>query len=189
MQQNEIRSPLGSIEDNNTIYTFTDWTSAAKMRNFRNSLLRVDVSVIRNLTGDTNEIKGYQITVYNVSTQVIVYKFYVNYIDENIWSFTTNEAISILNHIGFPCYFDEKVELTENTRAILESCQTLGYTHIKRVINTAEYLLINNEVNKNAEFVTGKLLSELLAETGKYINLYDLRAITMVPVSLKQLLK
>ena len=132
---------------------------------------------------------GYQITVYNVNTQVIVYKFYVNYIKDNVWSLTTDEAIHILNHIGFRCQYDEKVELTENARELLEACLTLGYTHINKVIGTAEYLLTTAESTKQAEFTTGMPLSELLAKTGKYVNLYDLRFIDRVPVSIEEILK
>jgi len=185
----ELRSPLGKIEDNSTKYIFTDWTSAVKLRNYINPLLRIDVGVLRLLTEDRDEIEGYQITVYDVSTQVIVYKFYVNYIKDYVYSFTTAEAIDFLNHIGFNCYYEEPIVITDTAREILEACLSLGYTHIKRVLNTSEFILTTGASVSEAEIITGNLLSEVLANKYDKPNLYDFRFIGRVPVSIEELLK
>lgn len=185
----EVRSVLAQSEDNSTVFTFSDWTSASKLKNSVNPLLRVDIGVLRTLTEDTNEIIGYQLTVYNVNTQAIVYKFYVNYIEEHIYSMTTDEAISFLNYIGFNCEYHEPITLTDNTREVLKACLTLGYTHIAR--DKSDFILLSGINTERAEFVSGTNLKEVLARSNKKVNLYDLRFIpkSLIPMSISELLK
>lgn len=125
----------------NQIYRFTDWTSASKMKNQVNPRLSVDVGVI--VDGDN---KGYVLTVYDNITYADVYKFYIDYGAENTWCLTTNEAISMLNMIGFPCEFSVPTyDITERVREILVSMKDLGFTFVERRARPARIIFINED--------------------------------------------
>lgn len=186
MKDYEERSCLACSEDNSTVFSFADWTSAVKLKNSVNPLLRVDVGVLRFTTETVNEIKGYQLTVYDIKTQAIIYRFYINYIENNVFSMTTDEAIEFLNRIGFNCEYHEPIVFTDNARQILEACLTMGYTHIRRISKTTEFELLHSE----DENITGTTLRDVLAKSNKDINYYDFRFIdSVIPDSIEVLLK
>lgn len=119
-------------------YHFTNWTSAVKMKNEVNPCLTIDIGVLRRLENE-NEIDGYQLTVIDTSVNRPVYKVYIDVGLENTWSLSTNEAIEMLNQIGFPCAFDKsQPKVFNGAKEILRGIKDLGYTHISRGIRPAQ---------------------------------------------------
>ena len=132
------------------IYNFTDWTSAPKMKNRINPCLTIDLGVLRN--EDKESIDGYQLTVIDSSVNRILYKFYIDVGLEGTWSLTTDEAIEVLNLIGFPCKFSKlTITVPERAKEILKNLKGLGYNQVYRSIRPATVNVISVEhgVNKD----------------------------------------
>lgn len=119
----------------NLIYKIKDWTSASRMKNSINSRLKIDVGILRGdgENASTDTILGYSITVYDDVNSLTQYKFYVecDNILHNVWSLTSEEAIKVLNKIGFNCEYDNKnIILKPEVKKTLTALAALGYTYI-----------------------------------------------------------
>ena len=124
----------------NQIYQFSDWTSAIRMKNSLNPCLSIDVGIIR----DTNEeeILGYVLTVFNQQNSIILYKYNIDLGTPGTWSLTTDEAIMMLNQIGFPCeYLKEEIPLTPEVKENLQTLLNAGYVNISRTVRPAQILV------------------------------------------------
>ena len=137
----------------NQTYRFEDWTSAAKMRNELNPCLRVDIGVLRDMTNGS--VEGYQLTIYDEAVDQIVYRTFIDYGKEGTWSLSTDEAIELLNQIGFNCVYQRpKLELTSQVRTALRAAQSLGYTHVyRRIRPVPEVVFVNGFTGKECSLV------------------------------------
>lgn len=125
-----------------TIYRFKDWTAAVNMRNLIDCSLRIDVGVMRHYNVEKqcyDGITGYRLTVYDQADENIIYRFLIDVGTPNTYSLSTNEAIKMLNQIGFKCEFVyEDIKISNEVRDILTNLKGLGYTHISRKIRPAD---------------------------------------------------
>lgn len=109
------------------LYIMSDWTSASKLINHINPLLTVRVYY---QVKDNKEAVCH-LTVYHKITKEVFYAFYVDYSNEESWSLTTEEAVKVLNQIGFRCEMkDRSIIIPPVIRNILESLYNLGFTLI-----------------------------------------------------------
>lgn len=123
-----------------TLYVIRDWTSAIDMRNDSHPSWRIKVNIYRNC--ETASIDGYSIEVYDKSKKDkcccengLIYKFDIDCILPEHYSFSTSEAVEFLNTIGFNCSFDDTVfKITDEVRSQLENLYNLGYKTITRVV-------------------------------------------------------
>lgn len=165
------------------VYQFIDWTSASRMKNILNPCLTIDIGIVRGLTITTQgteieTILGYQLAVIDNSVNRVLYKFYIDYGEEGTWSLSTNEAIEMLNQIGFPCEFNtETFNINDEVRAILTNLKGLGYTHISRSIRPPEVLVYDPALK----------IPRALSLITKY-NYHDFWNISNVPTSIDSIL-
>lgn len=141
-----VQNPLNEC-NRNQLYLFEDWTSASLMRNTINCNLKIEVFVIRK--EDRTGIEGYQLVVYDSRTDKTVYKYYIDYGAPGSWSLSTEEAVRMLNQIGFNCEFNrEHYKISREVWKILDSVYKLGYTHIRREIRPAIVVIYHPDKDK-----------------------------------------
>lgn len=128
-----------------TKYVFSDWTSASKMRNYINPDLRVDVEVLvgpEDLEVATDRVVGHSIRVFDRRTNTTLYKVLVEAGVPYTYSLSNEEAIEMLNLIGFNCqfkYLDYEVPLV--IKKCMKSLVDLGFTSIKRTIRPCNIVI------------------------------------------------
>lgn len=122
-------------DETTTVYVLKDWTAASKMKNSweGNESLRIKVDVLFKETTTGRVENGHKLTIYNKDTNEVVMSFYIDYGDDDFFSFTKNDAISMLNQCGFLCSFDVlQYTLPQNVIETLEALKALGYKFIMR---------------------------------------------------------
>lgn len=121
-------------------YIFSDWTSVNQIVNSVNPKIKAQASAILEYDEDDTtppKIIGHDLTVYigNAPSFVILYKVKIDMDVENTWSITTEDAVSMMNALGFICkyqYPEYGGMLSKDQHDILTSLINLGYTHIIR---------------------------------------------------------
>lgn len=113
---------------------FSDWTSVNQIINSINPDMKASCVVITNCNEDgINEIIGYKLNITE-RTQLL-YSIPVETSLPNVWSLSSEEAVEMLNTIGFICEY-QLPEYYETLGAsqldLLKSLKNLGYTHIVR---------------------------------------------------------
>ena len=130
------------------IYEFSDWTSASRMKNKDRPELKIDVAV---LTED-KKITGYHLSVYDKISQVTFYAFDIN--REEGWSLSSDQAIEVLNRLGFPCRLKEDhYSISDKVKNDLESLYSLGFSHITKDPNGSKVFVSRGDGHRHCALV------------------------------------
>lgn len=121
----------------NTIYMFSDWSSASKMKSCINPRLRISVKEILTSNEDSKFVAGYHISVYDSVTKEVIYAFYVdchfNDIKDPVVCLDTSDAVDVLNAIGFHCKYTKPIVfMNDESYKVLQSLFDLGYKKVIR---------------------------------------------------------
>lgn len=129
------------------VYTFSDWTSVSQMRNVINPDLKLRCSVV--VDAENNGILGYDLTVYNESSSEIVYKFKIDSGESDAWILSSEEAVMMLNIIGFPCR-QNTIEIvpSELTYKTIESLKELGFIQMRRSVRPQGVLALGKDAQQ-----------------------------------------
>lgn len=131
------------------VHLINSWINAPKIKNFINPNIKIDVLKLK-------DEDGYILTVFedNMNPDLdnnVLYRVPVECSLANTWSLSTDEAIDLLNSIGFLCeWSEEEFNISETTYNQLNSLLSLGWSNILRTIRPAEIYVINSEDNKTA---------------------------------------
>lgn len=136
------------------IMIFSDWTAVGQIKNQINPDIKAEASAIIDKCGNSNEIVGYDITIYLRSPYVILYKVKVEMDYEGVWSLTTNQAVEMLNSLGFYCKYELPPyfqDLSDKQISTLQSLKTLQFTHIVRNFENGRGRVFAINVNSPSE--------------------------------------
>lgn len=117
------------------VMIFSDWTAIGQIRNQINPDIKAEASAIIDKCGNSNEIIGYDITIYLRSPYIILYKVKVEMDHEGVWSLTTNQVVEMLNSLGFYCKYELPPyfqDLSKKQIETLQSLKNLQFTHVVR---------------------------------------------------------
>lgn len=129
------------------VYVFNDWTSVSQFKNSYNESIKAECSVICNC----GCIHGYVLTVYNKNTNEILYRVNINDGRAGVWSISTEEAIQLMNDVGFFCRYESSPFVPTNYhKNILSSLSNLGYCYIHRSIRPLN-VTVYREVKENID--------------------------------------
>lgn len=104
-----------------TVYKFSDWTSASRMHH---PVYQLEV---------TKQESGYVIKVVNKESRCYEYIFKVEDFSQGSWSLDTRTAVEVLNKLGFNCSFEFSLYLNdEKVVNWLKELQNLGYKWVVR---------------------------------------------------------
>lgn len=127
------------------IYLFDDWTAVCKMRNEIDPNLRADAQVVRY---GVSGIAGHILKVYDKESGEVKYSFGIDLGVENTFSLTREDAIDMMNQIGFACEWQGVPVLPPEAIEVLTNVHELGYTTVFRTINPAK-VFVEREHNFN----------------------------------------
>lgn len=144
--------------ENYDIYVLNSLSDAYLIKNYLNPRLKIKVTFDRE--------RGYHLSVYNDETGEVIYAFYVDYGEEDTWSLTLDETISMLNLIGFPCKWDENRDPYEISDTAIETL---------RVLKSQGYNIISREVRPNFVQVSEGTSSAKLVRLNEWTSNYNYR--------------
>lgn len=122
---------------------FSDWTSVSQIVNHIDPSIKAEATaIIKSNEGSCkSEIVGYDLRVYQKETYITLYKVKIEMGEPNVWSLTSEQAVEMLNKIGFDCKYKvpEYYEvLSPRQVGTLTALKTLGYTHVLRTFNKGQ---------------------------------------------------
>lgn len=129
---------------------FSDWTSVSQIVNYIDPTIKVEATSIVKYDEESGESEtvGYDLRVYQKENYITLYKVKVEMGEPNVWSLTSDQAVEMLNKIGFDCKYELPPEtLTPRQVSTLSALKTLEYTHIVRHFVNGQGLVqaINSE--------------------------------------------
>lgn len=132
MDKSLVRTTSGTVLNT---YVFSDWYSVNQIPNTFDPKRRAYVSGIY----DNGVFKGYELTVVKGFLPVdslnptILYRVHVEDTTEGTYSLTYNQAVQLLNDIGFICKYEPKIKTSSKVISILKNLEGLGFTHVVKV--------------------------------------------------------
>lgn len=110
-------------------YVFSDWYSVNQIPNTFDFKRRAYVSGIY----DNGILKGYELTVVKGLNQTILYRVHVEDSTEGVYNLTYDQAVQLLNDVGFVCKYEPKVKISSKVINTLKNLEGLGFTHIEKI--------------------------------------------------------
>lgn len=115
-------------------YVFSDWFSVNQIPNTFDFKRHAYVSGIY----DHGTFKGYELTVMRERNlpptgPAILYRVHVEDSTEGVHSLSYDQAVQLLNDVGFVCKYEPKVKISSKVINTLKNLEGLGFTHIEKI--------------------------------------------------------
>ena len=169
------------IRGNNEKFVFTDWGQLIKVVNINSPWIKIDVRFNKTEEGLED---GVTITVLNIqeSRNYIIYRIDVNRGDRKYYSLSEDEAVRMLNQIGFNIEYSNSIKINERVYLLLTAFKELGGVTVQRFINNPSIDIYD----KNNKFLY-RLINEDPVDNFNYYDWTSLKVKS--PYSIDNLIK